>query len=33
MLRQGIYITVYIYTERCVIMQVFVVLLQSFGGN
>ena len=29
MLRQGLYITVYIYTERCVIMQVFVVLPQS----
>ena len=29
MLRQGLYITVYIYTERCVIMQVFVILPQS----
>ena len=26
---QGLYITVYIYTEYCVIMQVFVVLPQS----
>ena len=29
MLRQGLYITVYIYTERCVIMQVFCGLTQS----
>ena len=29
MLRQGFYITVYLYTERCVIMQDFVVLQQS----
>ena len=34
MLRQGPYIAVYIYTERCVTMQVFCGLTaKCFGGN
>ena len=33
MLRQGLYITVYIYTERCVIMQVFCGLTAKYYGD